>query len=66
MKPISKKSKEIIKHIENGKTTYWLIKNGYPQGTVMYYWIKIKNPRKFAIRLKKLYKYQAKRRLMHK
>jgi hypothetical protein len=54
MKEISKKSKEIIELINQGKLQFEIRKLGYKNETVRYYWRKIKNPEKFKISIKKI------------
>ena len=55
-----KNREQIIKYIEQGKSSYW-ISQRFPASTTMYYWNKIKNPAKFKRMIKKALKRQAER-----
>jgi beta-xylosidase len=61
MRKISKKSKEIIEFINQGKLQFEIRKLGYKNETVRYYWRKIKNPEGFKKSIKKIQKLNQKR-----
>jgi hypothetical protein len=65
-KPISKKSKEIIKLIENGQLQCEIKKLGYSYSTVRYYWKKVLFPDKFYIFVARVQGYNKKREALKK
>jgi hypothetical protein len=56
-RPISKKSKEIIKLVNKGECFSAIVAKGYARDTVKYYIRKIKKPRKYKKFIKTISKY---------
>lgn len=63
MKTFSKKTKQIIKHLESGKTQTEVRDLGYPFGTVRYHYQRLFKPKKFE-RFMKKHKDRIKKRRM--
>jgi beta-xylosidase len=61
MRQISKKSKEIIELINQGKLQFEIRKLGYKNETVRYFWRKINNPEGFKKSVGKIQKLNKKR-----
>jgi len=58
----SRRSKNIIKLLENGESPYSLYAHkGYPKETVRYYWRKLKYPEKYKAHIKTITKYNSNR-----
>ena len=55
---LKKTSDEIIELIQEGVSKRQIASKGYPESTVRYYYMKIKQPKRFASYIKKVQGYQ--------